>query len=60
MQWEYKQIEVSLKHLKPCKDNTYIIELLNKYGREGWELANVDNVYLDGYFVYVFKRPISE
>ncbi|CAB1253710.1 MULTISPECIES: DUF4177 domain-containing protein [Clostridium] len=44
MEWEYKVFTVD--HFLSSQENLSIEELLNKYGKEGWELVGIlQNLY---------------
>ena len=61
MRFEYKQVEFNIGITRSTKKQLELNEMLNKHGREGWELVNFADVGGAGsYFVYVFKRPLSE
>lgn len=52
VKWDYKVEKVMF-------DSHTVEDILNKYGKEGWELVSlVDR--LGGYKLFIFKRPVVE
>lgn len=50
--WEYKAEKIAF-------DSNTFIDILNKYGKEGWELVDIMD-RLGGFKLFIFKKPVID
>ncbi len=60
--WEYKTVFRKLIHETDMLVEEDLWPIVSNHGFDGWELASVQNIIVDGKVegvVYYFKRPIE-
>ncbi len=55
MKWEYKVIDGSFPYVEAGQRVKQIEDVLNKLGKEGWELV----IHSYDCTFYIFKRPLK-